>query len=257
MPAVLAFEKGRARDWALRRICRKFAARAIACELTMAFRHCPGHLNPTDRGRRAADRGEIAPGLSRRGNPRLLARLDALLEASPTVGLPGDPRPVLRTCPPTAREAFPGVPDHFPRLGIPGGTTFNFTREADRHRSQVIGARARARPGRAWLRVDERRPCVSPAQRHLYLPHRLRPHRILQVHRSPPHAFAPRRRPLAAQRAGPAASSGSFWRSSRAAPACQVPCASLGCSQAAPSSSSTATGSTSLARASCASCSRG
>ena len=162
LPAVLAFEKGRARDWALRRICSKLAARAIACELTMAFRHCPGHLNPTDRGSRAADRGEIAPGQSRRGDPRPLARMDALLEASPTVGLPGDLRPVLLACPPTVRDAFPGVPDHFPRLGIPGGTTFNLTRDADRHRSQVIGARARARPGRAWLRVDEETPVCLP-----------------------------------------------------------------------------------------------
>ena len=163
LPAVPAFDKGRARDWALRRICGKLAARAIPCELAMAFRHCPGHLNPTDRGSRAADRGEIAPGQSRRGDPRPLARMDTLLEASPTAGLPAeDARPVLLACPPIARDAFPGVPDHFPRLGIPGGSTFNLTRDADRHRSQVIGARARARPGRAWLHVDEGTPVCLP-----------------------------------------------------------------------------------------------
>ena len=126
----------------------------------------------------------------------------------------------------------------------------------------AIGARslvpapapARAERGSA---STKRRPCVPPAQRRHHLLHRLRPLRLLPVPQQLLLELAPLYRLPAAQRAEPAASSGPFWRSSRAALAFPGPCASPGCSPAAPLNSSTAIGSTSPARASCASCSHG
>ena len=66
LSAVLAFNKGRSRDPALRSLCRRAAATIIGCELQWFLRYIETLRNPTDEG----SRDEMAPGSFRCGNLR-------------------------------------------------------------------------------------------------------------------------------------------------------------------------------------------
>ncbi|CAK0810785.1 unnamed protein product, partial [Prorocentrum cordatum] len=79
MAALLSFEKGRARDFALRQLCRVAAARQISADIQRRQRHVDADRNPTDSDSRAADRGEVQPGQPQRGPPAALAAIEASL----------------------------------------------------------------------------------------------------------------------------------------------------------------------------------
>ena len=77
LSAVLAFDKARSRDPALRALCRRAAATAIGCEFQWLLRYIETHRNPTDEG----SREDMAPGTFRCGNLRELERLETLAGA--------------------------------------------------------------------------------------------------------------------------------------------------------------------------------
>ena len=59
LSSLLAFERGRARDWGLRRLTRMSAARQIGCELQQLHRYSESDRNPTDYDSRAVERGDL------------------------------------------------------------------------------------------------------------------------------------------------------------------------------------------------------
>lgn len=77
MSAVLALDKGRAGDPSLNGLCRRAAARIIACDITWRRRHVPTEANMTDWGSRAADRKEIPPGCRGQGHVVWLREAEA------------------------------------------------------------------------------------------------------------------------------------------------------------------------------------
>eukprot|EP00972_Heterocapsa_arctica_P101361 14940011-Heterocapsa_arctica.AAC.1 len=62
MAAVLAYEKGRARDPVLRSLVARSAAYRIGCEIRWKQRYVESKRNCTDHDSRAADRGEVGAG---------------------------------------------------------------------------------------------------------------------------------------------------------------------------------------------------
>ncbi|CAK0850546.1 unnamed protein product, partial [Prorocentrum cordatum] len=80
MSALLSFEKGRARDSALRQLCRVASARQIATDIQRRQRHVETDRNPTDHDSRAADQGEVLPGRPQWGPPGALAAIEAFCE---------------------------------------------------------------------------------------------------------------------------------------------------------------------------------
>eukprot|EP00972_Heterocapsa_arctica_P028078 4130464-Heterocapsa_arctica.AAC.1 len=61
MPAILAFEKGRSRDPALRAIFRRASAYRIACGVDWRLRFMYSEVNPTDSVSREAQKKKWPP----------------------------------------------------------------------------------------------------------------------------------------------------------------------------------------------------
>ena len=64
---LLAFERGRATNWALRQLTRVAAARQIGCEIDHHHRYVESARNTTDYDSRATERGEVRAGEIQRG----------------------------------------------------------------------------------------------------------------------------------------------------------------------------------------------
>lgn len=82
LAAVLSYDKGRARHWALRGFCRTSAALQLGTELRWAQPDVETSRNPMDRDSRAADRGEVAPGAVQKGHSRAIRDLERVAFSS-------------------------------------------------------------------------------------------------------------------------------------------------------------------------------
>ena len=157
LPCVLSFSKGRGHDPALRVYCRRAAALEFACEIQWRQRHLSSEDNPTDRDSRAADRGELEPGVVEEPFPRPSWARDSLgLRAGVAPAWHRDQRLVLVR----------------PRLGpIPASPA------ACAQRRELAGRLARARPPRPLLASGAHRSAA--AQRPM-------PHQFSGSDRRPP-----------------------------------------------------------------------